>query len=57
MTKAEKAKFIKACLEIKELNNILKDTQRKRDKLIAITLKEHRIDCDTLNREYRLIAK
>ena len=57
MTKAEKARFIKACLEIKRMNNILKDTQRKRDKLIAITLKENRIDCDTLNHEYKLIAK
>jgi len=57
MTKDTKIKLTQACLQIKVLNNILKDTQRKRDKLIAVTLKEHRMDSDMLNREYRLVAK
>ena len=57
MAKDTKIKLTQACLQIKVLNNILKDTQRKRDKLIAVTLKEHRMDSDMLNREYKLIAK
>jgi len=57
MAKDTKRKLTQACLKIKELNNILKSTQRKRDKLIAKTLKEHRMDSDMLNREYKLIAK
>ena len=57
MAKDKKIKLTQACLQIKVLNNLLKETQRKRDKLIAKTLKEHRMDSDMLNREYKLIAK
>ena len=57
MAKDTKIKLTQACLQIKALNNVLKDTQRKRDKLIAVVMKEHRMDSDMLNREYKLIAK
>jgi|GEM_PF-6808038 len=57
MAKDTKIKLTQACLQIKVLNNILKSTQRTRDKLIAVTMKEHRMDSDMLNREYKLIAK